>query len=145
MHHFEVEKIIKERPFFLLCLSRSASMHVQLLVKVNNNMITTTIINFKWNSLGRKRGSQLKKGHKIQLIFVIVEIFWKDFFECFFFLFILCNALWGFLHVKSALIKMMKLKTQQKNCKIGLYFLEKMPKIALIVVTIEIFGFSVRL
>ena len=38
------------------------------------------------------------------------------------------DALWGFLHVKSTLLKMMKLKTQQKIGQIGLYFLEKIIK-----------------
>ena len=91
-----------KRPFFLLCLSRSASMHVQLLVKVNYNMMITTTsivgtyhhhINLKWNSLGhnqmRKRGHTIKKKVTFfQFIYVIFEIFcgyvqlfWKIFFS----------------------------------------------------------------
>ena len=93
-----------KRPFFLLCLSRSASMHVQLLVKVNYNMMITTTsivgtyhhhINLKWNSLGhnqmRKRGHTIKKkgSHffnsflsslKYSVAIIVCTTFLEDFF-----------------------------------------------------------------
>ena len=41
----------------------------------------------------------------------------------------LCPALWGFLHLKSALIRKDETKKTEKNCQIWLYFLGEITKI----------------